>query len=299
MAKGKLIAVDFRQEGSILQVLTPPTALISSREAAWNNLHFEYHYHLPHETPEHQPTQHVIAIQTEGHVQAERRLDGQLQCEQITPGDVCLVPAHTAHWIHSTGEQGLIFLSLDPAFLRQVAYDAINTESVELVPQFARPDPLILQIGLSLKSALQSDPLGSRFYADSLGTALAAHLLQHYSVRNPTLETTANSLPRAKVQLAIDYINDHITEELSLEAIANAVGISQYHFCRSFKQVTGLSPWQYVIQQRIDFAKRLLETPQRTISETSRLLGFSTQGQFANFFLRHTGLSPSNYRQNL
>lgn len=299
MVVQKPLAVDFREQQSISQVLSPPADLLSSRDIAWESVHFEYHHHPSHETPEHYPVQHVIAIQTDGQVQAERRLNGRLKREQIRAGDVCVVPAQTAHWIHSTGEQGLIFLSLDPDFLKQVAYDSIHSRQLELVPQFARPDPLIHQIGLSLKSALQTSTGDSHFYADSLSVALAAHLLQNYSVHSVLSIVSHGSLPIAKVQLAMDYINDSLCEQLSLAAIAKTVDMSQYHFCRLFKQVTGMSPWQYVIQQRIEAAKRLLKKPQLSVVEASRLLGFSTQSQFTNFFCRHTGMSPTAYRKSL
>lgn len=296
MTQQKPIAVDFSQEAATSQVLSRPN-LLSSRQAGWNGMYFEYHQHPNHETPEHYPNQHVVAIQNKGQVQAERRLDGRLLQEQILTGDVCLVPAHTRHWIHSTGDQELILLSFDPTFLTRVAYESVAPDRVELVPHFAKPDPLVYQIGLSLKTVLETDPLGSRFYADSLGIALAAHLLQFYAVRKPALNVSAGSSSR--VQQAMEYINDHLGEDLSLDAIASTVGMSQYHFCRLFKQTTRLTPWQYVIEQRIEAAKRLLAMPQLSIAQISHRLGYSTQGQFANFFRKHTGISPTTYRQQL
>ncbi|MBE9040086.1 helix-turn-helix domain-containing protein [Oscillatoriales cyanobacterium LEGE 11467] len=299
MDKSELVPVDFKQEASLRQVLEPPRAILSSREIAWKHLHFEYHYHAAHETPEHYPTQHVVAIQTEGQILAERRIDGQLQREQIAAGDVCIVPAYTPHWIYAAGEQGLIFLCIEPEFLKQVAYDAVDSEAIFLRAQFAKPDPFIHQIGLSLKHVLQSDPLGSRFYAQTLSTALAAHLLQHYCDRTSLLKREGDRLDRAKVRVAIEYINDRLTQKLSLAEIADATGISQYHLCRLFKQVTGQSPWQYVIQQRIEIAKQQLKTSKHTIAEISDRLGFSSQGQFSNFFRKHTGISPMTYRRKI
>ena len=293
----QIIAVDFRQEDSLDQVVKERRTQLSSREIAWQNLHFEYHRYGSHETPEHRPIHHTLAIQTEGLVRAERQLAGRCKQESIEAGDVCLVPAFTSHKIRAEGEQGLIFLSLDPAFLRQIAYDATKSSAVELVPQFAKPDPLVCAIARSLQQTLQDDPLNSQFYAESLSLALAAHLLQHYSAKDNAIQQKETHLPEARIQKAVDYINDCLSDTLSVELIAKVAGLSQYHFSRSFNQVMGLSPWQYVIQQRIKAAKRLLIQSRQSILLVSQQLGFSTQTQFTRFFKKHVGISPTDYRK--
>ncbi len=112
MASDKLIAVNFSQEAATSQVISH-TNRLSSHQAGWNGMYLEYHDSSSHETPEHYPTQHVIAIQTKGVVEAERKLGDRFEQEQIHVGDVCLVPAYTRHWIHSKGKQGLIMISLE------------------------------------------------------------------------------------------------------------------------------------------------------------------------------------------
>lgn len=296
MTQHNPIEIDHSQEAATLQVL-PNTNLQFSCKTQLTGIYLESHQSPPHETPEHYPTQHVIAIQTAGAVQSERRLNGQFRREFIVAGDVCVVPAHTRHWIRSEGEQSLLFLSFAPTFLKRVAPESIDPDCIEILPHFAKSDPLVYQLGLSLKQALQTDPMGSRVYAESLGVALAAHLVQHYASKKQPLESVRASQPN--VQQALEYIHAHLTEDLSLEGIATTVNMSQYHFSRIFKQATGVTLWQYVVQQRIELAKRLLMQPGQSIVEVSNYLGFSSQGQFTNFFRKHTGITPTQYRQKL
>lgn len=298
MASDKLIAVNFSQEAATSQVISNSNRL-SSHQAGWDGMYLEYHDSPSHETPEHYPTQHVIAIQTKGVVEAERKLANRFQQEQIHAGDVCVVPAYTRHWIHSKGEQGLIMISLEPSFLARTIPESIDSNNIELLPHFAQPDPLIHQIGLSLKTALQTNSPGNRFYAESLGVALVAHLMQFYTNKKYPLQD--NNIPPedAKIKQAKDYIHAHLNEKLSLEEIAATIAMSQYHFCRVFKESTGLTPWQYVIKKRIELAKQLLKIPQLSIVEISYQLGYSTPAQFSNFFRKHTGITPSKYRQKL
>ena len=298
MASDKIIAVNFSQEAATSQVLSHPN-LISSHQAGWDGMYLEYHDSPSHETPEHYPKQHVIAIQTKGVVEAERKLGDRFEQEQIHVGDVCVVPAYTRHWIHSKGEQGLIIVSLEPSFLSRTIPDYIDSDDIELLPHFAQPDPLVHQIGLSLKTALQNNSAGDRFYAESLGVALVAHLMQFYTSKKNQVQDNHIPPEDAKIKQAKDYIHAHLNEKLSLEEIAATIGMSQYHFCRVFKETTGLTAWQYVIKKRIELAKRLLKIPQLSIVEISDRLGYSTPAQFTNFFRKHMGISPSKYRQKL
>ncbi len=297
MTQNHAIAIDHSQESVILQ--TVPAAQVEfSSKIQLNGIYLEAHHSSAHETPEHYPTQHVIAIQTQGVVQSERRLDGQFRHESIIAGDVCIVPANTRHWIRSTGEQDLLLIGFEPTFLKQLDPEVIDPDRIEILPHFAKSDPLIYQLGRSLKIALETDPIGSRIYAESLSNALAAHLVYCYSTKARPLETIGCS-SHPQTQQAIDYVHAHLSEDLSLAAIATSVGLSQFHFARMFKQTMGIPLWQYVMQQRIDLAKRLLTQLNLSIVEVSNYLGFSTQAQFTNFFRKHTGITPTQYRKKL
>ena len=294
MTSDKAIAVDFSQETATSPIIAPPN--LSSHQANWTGIYLQYYDCSTHETPEHYPTQHVIAIQTKGVVRAERKLGDRYKQEQINTGDVCIVPAYTRHWIYTKGEQGLILLGIEPV-LTQTFSPELSSQ-VELLPHFARSDGLIHHLGLSLKTVLEINTVDSCLYAEALSTALIAHLIQFYSTKNLPSKITSED---AKIKRAKDYIHAHITQKLSLWAIANTVDMSKYHFCRVFKQTTGLTPWQYVIQHKIELAKQLLKnsqlSSQLSIRQVSDRLGYSNPAQFTNFFRQHTGVTPSTYRK--
>jgi AraC family transcriptional regulator len=108
--------------------------------------------------------------------------------------------------------------------------------------------------------------------------------------------TVKNGLPPYKLQQVIDYMNQHLHQEIQLANLAKVANISPFYFCHSFKQSTGTSPYQYLIQRRVERAKQLLQHGEMTIAEIALECGFSNQSHFTKRFQQWTGLTPRVYR---
>lgn len=99
------------------------------------------------------------------------------------------------------------------------------------------------------------------------------------------------------ISSAQDWLHQNFHRSFPLEAPARRVGMSLRNFVRRFKQATGDSPLMYLQKLRIAAAKRLLESDHRTVQEISDAVGYQDVAFFRNLFQRHTGVSPSAYRQ--
>ncbi|MBD2465228.1 helix-turn-helix transcriptional regulator [Oscillatoria sp. FACHB-1407] len=110
---------------------------------------------------------------------------------------------------------------------------------------------------------------------------------------------TANpldGLPLYKLQRVIDYMHQHLHQEIQLADLAKVAKMSQFYFCHLFKQSMGTSPYQFLIQQRVERAKQLLQDEEMTISEIALECGFSNQSHFTRRFRQLTGITPKVYR---
>lgn len=154
-------------------------------------------------------------------------------------------------------------------------------------------DPLIQQIGLALKHALENG-LGSRLYADSMANALAVHLLSRYSTRKQAIQYYEGGLSRRDLNQVIDYIHEHLEKNLSLAELAGVVQLSSYHFAHLFKQSTGSSPHRYHIQCRIERTKQLL-VKGLGIADVAQAVGFASQGHLNYHFKRLVGTTPRKF----
>lgn len=297
MPEATPLALDFTQENALLQLL-PRAPLLSSHQLGWDGIHAQYHRQPAWETPDSCGPHHVIVISHfEQTTKTERVLDGRRQSEQAFTGDIAIIPANVQHKVHWDREGDFMLLFLEPTYLARTAYESINVDRVEIVPYFATPDPLIYQIGLLLKSELESNGLCSRLYADALLTTLSVNLLRRYSAQKPAVRDFIGGLSKSKLQQAIEYIHAHLTEDLSLRKIAAFLQMSPNYFTSLFKQSTGLSAHQYIIHHRIEKAKRLLTKSDFPLVEVSQQVGFQSQSHFINIFRKQTGITPKIYRE--
>lgn len=106
-------------------------------------------------------------------------------------------------------------------------------------------------------------------------------------------------MPRAddKLAPAMQYIRTHYAEPITLEQVASEAHMSKYHLCRLFRRQTGLTLMQYMYEQRISAARRLLTLTDMPISAIAQNCGFASSSHFCTLFRRHEGMAPRDYRR--
>jgi AraC family transcriptional regulator len=284
----------FGDRDSDLSQLLPQKPLFSSQKLDWTGTFLEYHRQGTWETPYFSSTYHSIIVDNSDQIQI-----GHWSCNhelhKHNKGDITIFPANTQNKHSWDREWEFFLLCLDPKFMTQIAYESTGVESIEILPCFATPDPLIYQFCIWLISELKSGELCCHLYVDHLIAALSIHLIRKYSVKNQSLRDP-HGLSKSKLQQSIAYIDDHLTENLSLKDISNVVGMSPFYFTNLFKQSTGMTAYQYVIYHRIERAKQLLRTQELSIAEVSEQVGFMSQSHFTNVFRKHTNRSPTMYQ---
>ncbi len=105
---------------------------------------------------------------------------------------------------------------------------------------------------------------------------------------------------RASRQCAVirRYIDTHYKEPLNLDVLAQQAHVNKYYMAHVFKQEYGVSPIQYLAQRRIEESKYLLRETDMSLSQISRVLGFSSASYFSQSFCKMTGMAPIEYRKS-
>lgn len=101
-----------------------------------------------------------------------------------------------------------------------------------------------------------------------------------------------------RIQLAMDYIDQHITDDLTLKELSSVANMSTSYFSQLFKELNGFSAWDYIISKRVDQAQKLLISSNESIYSIALQSGFNNTTNFYKAFKKITGVSPSTYRKN-
>jgi AraC family transcriptional regulator len=152
------------------------------------------------------------------------------------------------------------------------------------------------QIAKLFLAELNSGGMMGQLYVESLTQILVIHLLRHYLTITQTFRSERRSLTRTQLQQAIDYIHAHLERDLSLVELAKVINISPTYFATLFKGAMGISPHQYVIQQRVQRAKEMLKKTDLAIADIALQVGFSSQSHLTQQFKRLTGMTPKQIR---
>ena len=186
------------------------------------------------------------------------------------------------------------FVYIDPA--APLFDPQLRFSEIEFKPRLFFFDRDIWETVLKLK-ALVEHP-ASFGYAEALGLVLAHELIRSHRGDSvaPVLRGGLASWQKKKVT---DYIEEHLSENISLRQLAAVARLSHYHFARAFKQSFGKPPHHYHMALRMERAKAILEGPARTVTEVGVMLGFSETSSFTASFRRSVGVTPTNYRRSV
>jgi len=157
-------------------------------------------------------------------------------------------------------------------------------------------NPLIVEAMAALEREVeQPGPMG-RTYAESLALVILTEVARHHAIRPADVSRSDGLAPR-RLHRAIDYIEAHLGEDLSLLDLAVEAGVSRVHFVRQFKRLTGFSPRQYVLRRRVERAAALLKDRDACLKALALEVGFSSQSHLTSAFRRVYGTTPGAYRR--
>lgn len=202
---------------------------------------------------------------------------------EIKKGDVFLLPKNVPHrYIPVTDEWLIDWIVFSGSCINEIMKNLSIDKFSVAVDRFSP------QIHNAIKNIVN---LYQKKYSDRVmrSTAVSYEIL-----------TVIKSLfyTPGRLLSVINFIHDHISNDLSLAQLSNIINVTPEHLCRMFKSQMNMRPFEYINLERIQLSKQFLYESNFKISEIASMCGFKNENYFRDIFKKHVGISPSKYRHN-
>jgi AraC family transcriptional regulator len=218
-----------------------------------------------------------------------------LQKFDYAPGDLALCDRHIGEWVGLMNVTHLQ-LGISDAALMACSDGAYGEVELRASRKFANAR-LSALVAAAHAEMVAGFPSG-RLFLDSVEQAMAVTLVNGHAARHRPVQIQRGGLGAARLRKIRELVDARIEDDLSLDEMAESVGLSTAHFARMFRKSTGDTPHQFVLRQRLERAKAMLCAADARVLDVAVACGFKTQQHFAQVFRGICGVSPTEYRQD-
>lgn len=273
--------------------------ILSSRNHDWEHILIEQFQHPAGEGRTFYSDEHSLCMSLAQRPVGMLQTQGdRTQTGTFAKGDFCITPAKIPFFARWDSDDCFLQIRLASRFIQSVGRESIDRDPdrLQLVPEFRTRDRQMEAIAMMLLAELQQGNIGGRLYIDSLTNVLAIHLLRQYAAVKPHLQTYKGGLPQRQLLQVLEYISEHLNQNIRLADLASLINMSQFHFSHMFKQTIGIAPHQYLLRQRIEQSKKLLRTTDQPIMDIALECGFNSHSHLSKQFRQLTDMTPRAYR---
>ena len=210
-------------------------------------------------------------------------------------GDLALCDRHVGEWVGLMNVQHLQLGISDAALM--ASSDGAYGE-VELHPSRKFADLRLKALVAAARAEMVAGFPSGRLFLDSVEQAMAVALVKGHAVRHRLVQIYRGGLGSARLRRIKELVHAKMEDDLSLDEMAQSVGLSTAHFARMFRKSTGETPHQFVLRQKVERAKAMLRAPAARVLDVAVACGFKTQQHFAQVFRDVCGIRPTEYRQD-
>jgi AraC family transcriptional regulator len=240
---------------------------------------------------------HVVMTYPAGLQRLERRSGRSVAIGTARSGVVTIIPAGSSARWDIPGPVNVVQLYLPHTTLERVAGEANTTAPGDLLERTGHPDLITSRLLMSASDVIEGSAALDALFRQQLTDLLATRLLAAHAGSPATFQPTLGGLSPTALRRAIERLRSDSDADVSLAALASEAGLSRFHFCRAFKESTGLSPHAWLRQHRLEQAMNMLRDTDASVVSVAAALGYASQTAFAAAFRKLTGETPSDWRR--
>jgi AraC family transcriptional regulator len=242
---------------------------------------------------------HVVMTYPSGPQRLERRTGKSVAIGTARTGVVTIIPAGSSARWDIPGPVNVVQLYLPHKTLERIAGEAEMTAPGALVERTGHPDLITSRLLMSAAEVLEGSEALDALFRQQLTDLLATRLLAAHTGSPITFQPLTGGLSPTALRRAVERLRSDVDADVSLAALASDAGLSRFHFCRAFKESTGLSPHAWLRQHRLEQAMNMLRDTDESVVSVAAALGYASQTAFAAAFRKLTGETPSDWRRRM
>jgi AraC family transcriptional regulator len=287
--------VSVREDGRSTP-LVPHMPLLSSAHQQWDGFLLEQHASKGFEVPKHDHSSILLSMQLSASLRLDWRSGRGAGSAQVDAGSLTLHGLSSCDRSLWTGSYDRLLFELDPVQLERLTEGRFPGGRVDVAERWIFKDARIEYLLRTLQVELQQGVLTGRIFGEQVGNTLAILLAEQYTIVTPGMFASCGRLPKSRLNMVYEYVEANLSRDISLSALASTAAMSPFYFARIFKQTTGITPHQYVVQRRIERAKELLRDPNISVFEVGIRVGYLDPKHFRDLFRRVVRATPTEYR---
>ena len=273
----------------------PSWDVLRSSGTRWASLTADIYDFRTSETPELRSADPGIAFHLSSPTLIDLTLDGYRDTRVRVEGDLSVFSAGSCRQVQSKRPHKVLAIALHREAVLRALHEMKAGHAFEFGAHPFLRDAQIEHICHAILAEMDCDYASGSLYGDSLSLALCSRLLSRVCSFDLESSRRGGIAPHA-LHRVMEYIDSNFTATLRMEELAEIASLSEYRFAHNFKTATGISPHQYVINQRIERAKRVLRETDLSVIETAYSVGCQSLSRFNSLFRRQIGVTPSAYR---
>ena len=266
----------------------------SSEGLGWTSAFASTQREQPFEGRFHELSDSLLVLHRSGPIDVAFNMGGRSVSRHIPKGGVFFLPAGHGCNVHLRGPLDTTHIYLRAHLFE--AEDGPRAAAAGLAPIFGERDSVLEHLACAVGEIVaESAPSLS---VDPIAQALANRFID-INFKKPFAGPARRDyrLTERQLRRVREFIDQNIDTDIRLGAMAGACGVSPDYFLRMFKSTAGVSPYQYLLNQRVERAKILLSDATCSLAEVALRCGFSHQEHLSRMFRRFTGVAPGRYRR--
>lgn len=187
-------------------------------------------------------------------------------------------------------------IHINKNLIQQVSQDIYHNPNIVFTNDSYSIDPDLNMLIRMFLEELRYKQSGYGFIIENLSMLIIGNVLRKIDHNLSSSFHDVNPNENDSIKKVIDYMNENYINGISCTELSKLINTGKFNFIRTFKSKIGKTPYEYLLDLKIEKAKKMIKTNAYTITEISLMCGFSSHSHFTSTFKKRTGISPTEYK---